>query len=172
MTASSLLGDSPQCRVRSSRRLIAVLLLLCGAAVSALDCTPGSTCFSSQAAALQEFYTALGGPTWRLNTNWLSTRVPGQHCAWTGVYCCAGCSALGSSGAFLQTTCSTPCSVIGLNLPNNNLIGELAGIDATVWQQLTTVEFIDIQGNTASSCRSWSTLVPVSLAGISWTGLL
>ena len=142
MTASSLRGQPPT----SSLRLIAVLLLLCVVAASGLDCSPGSTCFSAQQTALAGFYNALGGPTWRLNTNWLSSTIPGQHCAWAGVYCCAGCSAL-SSGSFLQTYCSTPCSVIGLDLPNHNLVGELAGIDATtVWQQLNTMEFIDIQG--------------------------
>ena len=37
-----------------------------------------------------------------------------------------------------------------MDLPNNNLVGEFSAIDAAVvWQQLTTIEFLDLQGTSS-----------------------
>lgn len=151
MAARRTCGQSPPDRCRSWLLLVNGLLLLCISVVSGqgLDCSPGSSCFTQQGTALGHFYEALGGSSWRSNTNWLSTSVAGQHCSWAGIYCCL-CPALGASGTFLPASCSTPCSVIGIDLPNNNLAGAFGGVDATaVWQQLMTLQFLDIQGMTA-----------------------
>lgn len=148
MTAHRRCGRPPPDRLRSWLLLASGLLLLCAWVVRGQDCSPSSTvstCFANQRNALESFYNTLGGPTWRSNTNWLSTSIPGQHCAWKGIYCC-DCPDLGSSGTFLPD-CSIPCSVIGIDLPNNNLAGAIADVDATaVWQQLTTTHFINLQG--------------------------
>ena len=37
-----------------------------------------------------------------------------------------------------------------MDLPNNNLVGEFSAIDAAVvWQQLTTIEFLNLQGTSS-----------------------
>lgn len=37
-----------------------------------------------------------------------------------------------------------------MDLPNNNLVGEFSAVNATVvWQQLTTIEFFDLQGTSS-----------------------
>ncbi|MDH7944292.1 hypothetical protein QGM61_10715 [Pseudohongiella sp. SYSU M77423] len=86
----------------------------------------GSTTAAATRAVLQAVYDATNGATWTNNTNWLSTEV--APCDWFGVHC-------NQQGV-----------LIGLELPNNNLTGELPG---ALWNT-TSLQFLTLRENNLS----------------------
>jgi len=86
----------------------------------------GSTTAAATRAVLQAVYDATSGATWTNNTNWLSTEV--APCDWFGVHC-------NQQGV-----------LIGLELPNNNLTGELPG---ALWNT-TSLQFLTLRENNLS----------------------
>jgi hypothetical protein len=98
-------------RLRSTTFIVLIsLLFLAGiapvevrAAVSDYDCSDQIAISEDQCNALLSIYDATGGDAWTVNTNWLETDDP---CGWHGVSCLGG-------------------TIVGLDLYNNNLTGEL-----------------------------------------------
>ena len=123
----------------------AAVLLLSASFTAGQDCSsPSSRCYTDQQTALTTLYDSLGGPGWRSHGQWLTTA---HHCTWSGVYCCICTGGVRGNYFTGSASCSAPCSVIGLNLGNNNLVGQLSSLDSsTVWTALDTLVFLDIQG--------------------------
>ena len=131
----------------------AAVLLLSASFAAGQDCSdPASRCYMEQDTALTTLYDTLGGSGWRSKGQWLTTA---HHCTWTGVYCCICTGGIQANYFTGSASCSVPCSVIGLNLGNNNLVGQLSSLDSsTVWTALDTLVFINIQGMLLSASYS------------------
>ncbi|MBJ55693.1 MAG: hypothetical protein CMQ46_10580, partial [Gammaproteobacteria bacterium] len=115
----------------------------------------GSTTAAATRTALEAVYNATGGANWTNSTNWLSTEV--APCDWFGVHC-------NQQGA-----------LIGLELPNNNLSGELP---SELWDT-ASLQFLTLRQNNLSGsfpdAQTFAALTQLSgldLGGNDYSGAL
>lgn len=141
--APKLFWQNSQCRFRLLLLLASFASLwsstarfldcACAATGSSSSVVCGQQCQEQQRQALIALYHAWAGPYWRRKDDWLSDK---HHCQWQGVSCCPTTSNHLSNPPWTaadawqivdiaKCCCASPGAVSALQLPGNNLTGQL-----------------------------------------------
>ena len=97
----------------------------------------------AQRDALTTLFSAVGGPSWVVNSGWTSPFAAAAHCSWPGIYCCPG-SACPYPASVPFPGCTKECAVWGLWLANNNLVSRID--NDSIWDRLETLLLLNLQG--------------------------
>ena len=122
---------------------LGVLFLRLALLVSLARSSIAQVNLTAQYDALTTLYSAVGGPSWVVNSGWTSPFAAAAHCSWPGIYCCPG-SACPYPASVPFPGCTQECAVWGLWLANNNLIGRID--DNSIWERLDTLLLLNLQG--------------------------
>jgi hypothetical protein len=138
-----------ECHLANGLKVAALLFhLFCGLCQPVSSGTPCDTaCQQEQREGLVELYGALNGPSWRLQTGWLSLE---SHCEWAGLSCCPNHHVSESPTSvgppyFNEQACASPGAVISLVIPSNNASGTIP--DKALKKLLLGLAFLDLRNN-------------------------
>ena len=112
-----------------------------------------TNCQQKQRQALVDLYQQLGGPRWRQQQGWLSSR---PHCEWFGIACCKDVD--------VPKRCADAGVVLSISLSDNGLEGSLP---SEPFQSLSEeLRYLDMRSNSLSGS------IPATLSGAQHLGWL